>query len=36
MTKDLQKVMSCFLDAEDSPYFHQNRLITFWPIYNFP
>jgi len=32
----LQKVVGCFLDADDSPNSHQNIIITFWPIYNVP
>jgi len=32
----LQKVMMWFLDADYGPNSHQNRIITFWPIYNVP
>jgi len=28
----LQKVVRCFLDADDNPYFHQNLITTFGPF----
>jgi len=31
-----QNVVRWFLDADDNPDSHQNPIITFWPIYNFP
>jgi len=34
--KGLQKVARRFLDADDNPDYHQNIIITFWPIYNVP
>jgi len=32
----MQKLVRWFLDADDNPHSHQNPIITFWPIYNFP
>jgi len=32
----LQKVVRCFLDADDNEDSHQNLIVTFWPIYNLP
>jgi len=34
--KGLQKVMRCFLDADDNQNSHQNLIITFWPVHNVP
>ena len=35
-TKDLQKVVRWFLDADDNADSHRNLIIIFWPIYNVP
>jgi len=35
-TKDLQKVVRWYLDADDHPDSHQNIIITHWPIHKVP
>jgi len=35
-TKGLQNVVRSLLDADGIPDFHQNLIMTFWPICDFP